>query len=397
MSTSTKALDTFGTHTLSVALIGPEEHRRHAVARILAEAQTSVTREFSSYPDLDDLPRLLDGDYDVILIELDHNPEHALELVENICGSSSVIVMVYAAKLDPEMLVRCMRAGAREFLTDPIVLGTIEEAMVRVSVRRPITRPASKPLGKLLLFLSAKGGSGVTTIASNFAVSLARESGGNAIFIDLNLPLGDAALDLGINVQYSTADALQQIDRLDFTFLSKLITKHSSGLFVLAAPDRYSEVSVSDEAVHKLLLIARQNFDYVVLDGGSRFGAVAETLIADSSTVYLVVQVGISELRNANRLISTSLKSNRNKIEIVLNRYTSRALGIDEASIAKALTMPVRWKIPNDYPAVRSAQSLATPVALNDSPISRVIRMMSRTASGLSASVPTKKRFQFFG
>jgi pilus assembly protein CpaE len=397
MSTSTKALDTFGTHTLSVALIGPEEHRRHAMARILAEAQASVTREFASYPDLDDLPRLLEGDYDVILIELDHNPEHALELVENICGSSSVIVMVYAAQLDPEMLVRCMRAGAREFLTDPIVLGTIEEAMVRVSVRRPITRPVRKTLGKVLLFLSAKGGSGVTTIASNFAVSLARESGGNAIFIDLNLPLGDAALDLGINVQYSTADALQQIDRLDFTFLSKLITKHSSGLFVLAAPDRYSEVSVSDEAVHKLLLIARQNFDYVVLDGGSRFGTVAETLIEDSSIVYLVVQVGISELRNANRLISTSLNSNRTKIEIVLNRYTSRTLGIDEASIAKALTMPVRWKIPNDYPAVRSAQSLATPVALNDSPISRVIRMMSRTASGLSAVVPTKKRFQFFG
>jgi pilus assembly protein CpaE len=396
MSTSTKAFDTLGTHTLSVALIGPETPRRHAVASALAEAQASVTREFSSYPDLDDVPRLLEAEYDVIFIELDSNPEHALELVENICGGSSVTVMVYSAKLDSEMLVRCMRAGAREFLTDPIALRTIEEAMVRAAVRRPTNRPTKKTQGKVLLFISAKGGSGVTTIASNFAVSLALESGGSTVFIDLNLPLGDAALDLGIKVQYSTAEALQQTERLDFTFLAKLLTKHSSGLSVLAAPDRYSEVALTDEAVHKLLLVARQNFDYVVVDGGSRFGAVAETLIEDSSTVYLVMQVGISELRNANRLISNSLKASQNKLEIVLNRYTSRTLGIDEASIAKALTVPVRWKIPNDYPAVRSAQSLATPVALNDSPISRVIRLMSQTVSGSSAPAPKKKRFQLF-
>jgi pilus assembly protein CpaE len=397
MLISTKTLDILGTHTLSVALIGPEERRRHAVANALAEAQASVTREFPTYPDLDDVPRLLEAEYDVIFIELDSNPEHALELVENICGSSSVTVMVYSAKVDSEMLVRCMRAGAREFLTDPIVLGTIEEAMVRASVRRPTSRPARKTLGKLLLFISAKGGSGVTTIASNFAVSLALEPGASVVFIDLNLPLGDAALDLGINVQYSTADALQHIERLDFTFFSKLLTKHSSALFVLAAPDRYREVSVSEESVHKLLLIARQNFDYVVVDGGSRLGTVAETLIESSSTVYLVIQVGISELRNANRLISNSLKATQNKLEIVLNRYTSRALGIDEASIAKALTAPVRWKIPNDYDAVRNAQSLATPVILNDSPIARVIGMMSRTACGLATLAPKKKRFKLFG
>ena len=305
--------------------------------------------------------------------------------------------MVYAAKVDSEMLVRCMRAGAREFLTDPIVLSTIEEALVRASVRRPTTRPPRKTLGKLLLFISAKGGSGVTTIASNFAVSLAGEPGASVAFVDLNLPLGDAALDLGINVQYSTADALEHIERLDFTFLSKLLTKHSSGLFVLAAPDRYREVLVSEKSVHKLLFLIRQNFDYVVVDGGSRLGTVAETLIEDSSTVYLVIQVGITELRNANRLISNSLKATQSKLEIVLNRYTSRTLGIDEASIAKALTVPVKWKVPNDYAAVRNAQSLATPVILNDSPISRVIRMMSRTACGAPAAVPKKKRFKLFG
>src|SRR5258708_30009140 len=130
---------------------------------------------------------------------------------------------------------------------------------------------------------------------------------------------------------------------------------------------------------------------------GSRFGATGKTLFEGSSTVYLVMQVGIAELRNSNRLISESLKASGAKLEIVRNRYTPRSLGIDEESITKALTVPVQWKIPNDYPAARRAQNTATPLALNDSPISRVIWQMTRTACGLPANPEKKKRFNLFG
>ena len=100
--------------------------------------------------------------------------------------------MVYSAQVYPEMLVRCMRAGAREFLTQPITPATIAEAMVRASVRRPAVRVDQKKAGgKVLIFVGAKGGSGVTTVASNFAVSLAQESDKSTILIDLNLPSGE--------------------------------------------------------------------------------------------------------------------------------------------------------------------------------------------------------------
>jgi pilus assembly protein CpaE len=393
----TKDPNAIGSNTLSVALIGPDERRRKPIASALAGLPGSVTREFSSYPELDDVPQLLEANYDVIIVELDSNTEHALDLVENICGNSSATVMVYSEQVQPEMLVRCMRAGAREFLSQPITPSTIAEALVRASVRRPMVSPAKRTKGKLLVFIGAKGGSGVTTIASNFAVSLAQESGQSTVLIDLNLPLGDAALDLGIHAQFSTAIALQNFARLDFNFLSKLLSKHSSGLFVLAAPDKYTQVEASNEAVEKLLAIARQNFDYVVVDAGSRFGATGNALFEGGATVYLVTQVGISELRNSNRLISELLKASGASLEIVLNRYTPRSLGIDEEGIAKALTVPVQWKIPSDYPAARSAQNAATPLVLNDSPISRVIGQMTRTASGQSASPQKKKRFNLFG
>ena len=394
--TTTTPPDALGNVMLSVALIGPTDSGRKALAAALGSLHGSVTREYPYYPEMDDVPRLLEGEYDVVIVELDSNPEYALELVENICGNSSVTVMVYSAQVSPEMLVRCMRAGAREFLTQPITASTIAEAMVRASVRRPSYRSTKKPAGKLMIFVGAKGGSGVTTVASNFAVSLARESGRNTMLIDLNLPFGNAALDLGLTPQYSTANALLNSDRLDFNYLSTLLTKHASGLSVLAAPDKFANVQATDAAVEKLLLVARQEFDYVVVDAGSRFDSTSKSLFEPGSTVYLVLQVSITELRNANRLITDVFKSNSVKLEVVLNRFTPRTLSIDEASITKALTMAPTWKIPGDYPAARTAQNTATPLALEDSPISRVIQQMTKSVSG-SIDVPEKKkRFNLF-
>src|SRR5580704_10208989 len=156
MSTSARGPDTLGSKTLSIALIGPEEYRRKPIASALASLQGGVTREFSFYPELDDVQRLLEDNYDVIIVELDSNPEYALELVENICGSSTLTVMVYSTQLNPDMLVRCMRAGAREFLTSPITPATIAEAMVRAAVRRPGARVEKKVGGKVFVFVGAK-------------------------------------------------------------------------------------------------------------------------------------------------------------------------------------------------------------------------------------------------
>jgi pilus assembly protein CpaE len=399
MSTSSTDSGALGTNVLSVALIGPEEQRRKVLARALAGPQTGITREFSSYPDLDDLPRLMDEDFDVVIVDLDSNPEHALDLVESICSSSGSTVMVYSAQADSELLVRCMRAGAREYLTQPFAASTIAEALVRASGRRPAGRPVKKAAGKLMLFVGAKGGSGTTTVATNFAVALAQESGKSTVLIDLALPLGDAALDLGINTQYSTVNALQNFERLDANFLSTLLTKHSTGLQVLAAPDQYSPFQVTDEAVDRLIAISRQGFDYVVVDAGSRLGMSARALFDEAASVYLVTQVSIPELRNSNRMIVEFFKASSSsslKLEIVLNRFTPRSLGIDEEHVTKALTRPAQWKVPGDYLAARRAQNTATPLILEDSPISRVVRQMARTACGLSPTADKKSRFSLF-
>jgi len=389
--------DSFGTDPLSVALIGPDEQRRRAAAYALAGCQGSEVREFTSYPPgLDDVPRLLEQRYDVIVIDLDSNPEYALELVESIGANGVATVMVYSAKADPDLLVRCMRAGAREFLTLPFAPSTMAEAMVRASARRPTTRP-KKAGGKLLVFFGAKGGAGVTTLACNFAVALAQDPSQSTLLIDLDLPLGDAALNLGLTAEYSTVSALQESARLDASFLAKLLVKHNSGLYVLAAPGKLPQYQASNESIDRLLTVARQDYDSVVVDMGSRLDFAGTALFKDSKSVYLVTQAAIPELRNSNRLIGQFFSAGGPKLEVVLNRYDPRSSGVSDDSIKKALTRDPSWKIPNDFSAVRQMQNTGTPLVLEDSSISRIIREMASTITGIPVPQEKKKGFSFKG
>jgi pilus assembly protein CpaE len=309
--------------------------------------------------------------------------------------------MVFSTRTDQELLLRCMRAGAREFLTLPFDAGVMAEALVRASALRSASQPPKKAGGSLLVFLSAKGGSGVTTLACNFAVSLAQESKKRTLLIDLNLPLGDAAINLGIQAEYSTVNALQNYSRLDGNFLSTLLVQHDSGLFVLSAPSELAPTHVSDEAIDKLLEVARQDFDYVVVDAGVRLDLQCTHLFDASATIYLVTQVGIPELRNSNRLIRQLSTEGSPKVEIVINRYDPRKMEISEEDVTTALTRPAQWKIPNNFNVVRRMQNSARPITQEDSPIARAIRQMAKSVCSstvASEPKPEKKRgFRLFG
>jgi pilus assembly protein CpaE len=245
--------------------------------------------------------------------------------------------------------------------------------------------------------MGAKGGTGVTTLACNFAVALSGDPDQSTLLIDLDLPFGDAALNLGIIAEFSTFDALQSPDRLDASFLAKLVVKHGSGISVLAAPGRFQPYQPSNESIDKLIAVARQSFDNVVVDVGSRLDMTGTALFAEASAIYLVTQAGIPELRNSNRLISQFFSDGGPKLEVVINRYEQRLTGVSEQDITKALTRPAQWRIPNDYASVRRMQIDASPLVMMDSAISRQIREMASAVTGQPAVEVKKKGFSLFG
>jgi pilus assembly protein CpaE len=382
---------------LSIAVVDSDFERRNAIAAIVNALRISgKTPKVTTLPDVGNSQMMMNQGFDVVLIAVDKEKEIALRTIEALCRSGSATPMAYSQRTDDDLLIRCMRAGVREFLLYPFGAGILEEAFGRTSSRGQLTPDTKKVVGKSFVFLGAKGGSGVTTAACNFAVSLAQESKRSTLLIDLDLPLGDAALSLGVSSEFSTIEALREADRMDGTFLAKLLSKHKSGLHILGAPGRYLRLPPPGTAVDNLLAVACKSFDYVVVDAGSKWELTDTRLFDMISTVFLVTQVGVAELRNSNRLITGCLQPYTSKLEIVLNRYTAEMLGIDDAAIESALTRPASWRIPNDYPAVRQMHNTAEP--LRESNIQRAIKKMATTASGLLDDVQEKKkRFGIFG
>ena len=379
------------TSPLSLLLIGPDADRRAALGRDLKAAHAVSLREYAHYPELDQIEEIVAMQSDVVIVELDSAPEYALEIVETLCAASAATVMVYGRGADVELMIRSMRAGAREFLTVPVSENDLGEALVRASARRS-TKNWKKSDGILSVFWGAKGGSGVTTLATSFAVASAQDLNRNALLIDFDLPLGDAALQLGLTPQYSTAEALANHSRLDANFLSRLLVKHSSGLSVLAAPGKFIKVNYTTDAVNKLLQVARQQFDCVIVDSGSRAELIDTSALGAESNLYLVSQVGLAELRNSNRIITELLQGNTARLQVILNRYSTSMLNVDEQHITRALTIPAHWRIPEAGAAARKTHETGTPLTLHDSAISRLIQQMARAASGLPAEPAAKKK-----
>jgi Flp pilus assembly CpaE family ATPase len=382
---------------LSVALIGPDARRRNSVARGVAGCRIRVDiREFSTYPpSLDDSPKILDAQFNVIFIDVDSDTELALELVESICAHGKSTVMVYSEGDDPDLMIRSMRSGVREFLTLPLEQQTLIDSLVRATTRKAEVKQIKarkKANGTLLPFIGAKPGTGVTTVACNFAVALAHAGNQSTLLIDLDMPYGDAGFNLGLKSEDTVVTALQQSSRLDGIMLSKYVVQHDSGLDVLVSGGRFPIGSSSFEALERLLTVARNRWDNIVLDLGSRLDLEETTLFKDARTIYLVSQAGITELRNANRMIGQFFGSSAHKVEVVMNRYQPRAMGLSEENITKALTKPVKWRISNDYTAVRQMQSTASPIVLDDSPISREIREMAAVVTGQPVNQEKKKK-----
>jgi pilus assembly protein CpaE len=390
--------DPFEGPFLTVAILDSDVQRRKGAAEALAGNKSLQVTEISSFPaTAADLAQLLPQTYNVVLFNVDCDRDLAFDLAEGLSANPRSYVMAYSSRTDMKMAVHVMRAGAREFFTTPVDPAEIAAAMRRAAEHYASAAPAEpKTASRLFVFLGTKGGCGVTTLAANFALALADDSAGQTLLIDFGLPLGDAAINLGIKTEYSVVSAMQLTDRLDAGLLAQLVVKHSTGLSVLASPSEFSDTPTPLESIDKLVTVARGAYDFVVVDVGSRIDLLDTSLFDKSAIVYLITQVGISEMLNANRMVSKFFFTRDHTLQIVINRYKPSDLLFDEKKITEALTRPAQWKIPDDYAAARRTRETASPMVLVDSAISRAIREMAKSASGSTGEAEKDAKRGFF-
>lgn len=298
----------------------------------------------------------------------------------------NLTVLMLCTTRSEDMLLAAMRAGIREVVVWPGArrefLAAVERAKTRAAT--PGTR---RPRGKIFAFVSGKGGSGATFLAANLGYALAAECHKKVLFIDLNLQYGDASFFLTDKDNLmSVADVARQIERLDATFLASAAVDLLPNFALLAAPeDAERGVGVAPEQVERLLDVAVQNYDYVLVDLERSIDALAMKVLDRADLIYLVMEAMLPFVRDAKRLLHAfrQLGYSVEKIRVVVNRL-QKDVGVPVKRVEKALGMSVHWMVPNDFANASASVNQGVPIVklAPGSPVSRALRDYAKELAG---------------
>lgn len=299
------------------------------------------------------------------LVIVDASDAEALEvgLLERLSRQyPAAQLMLLTGQHQPELLIAAMRAGVREVLQLPLVHRAFHEAMDRISTAAGVSAMRD---GKVLAFIACKGGSGATFISTNFGYALATLAGKKVLLIDLHGQFGDAALYVSDQKPSMTlSDVCAQIARVDGPFLESCLVHVTPGFGVLAAADDPAHArEAKPEHIDAVLRVARQHYDYILLDVGRQIDAVSLRALDVTDTIYPVLQLALPDIRDARRLLDIfrSLGYVLDHIRLIVNRY-EKGGKLRLQDLNAALGCEVMHTFPNDYVAVTDSVNQGVPV-----------------------------------
>lgn len=292
--------------------------------------------------------------------------------------------MLLTREHQQDLLIRAMRAGVREVLQLPLAHQAFHEAMDRIDIQAGVTQLRS---GKVLAFISCKGGSGATFLSANFGYALASLAEKKVLLIDLHGQFGDATLYVSDQRPSMTlSDICAQIARMDGAFLASCLVHVSPNFGVLAAADDPAHATdMKAEHMDAILHLARQHYDYIVLDVGRQIDALSLRALDSADAIYPVLQLALPDIRDGRRLLDIfrSLGYPGERVRLVVNRY-EKGGKLRLSDLEQALGAAVVHAVPNDYISATDSVNQGIPV-LQLSRTSAVARSLAELVEMVTA------------
>ncbi len=323
---------------------------------------------------------------DIVIIDDNLQDGTLLVRVRTITGTfPQASIFVLSANKDPHYIIDVMKAGAAEYLVEPVDEAALQNAIEEV--RAKLANSGRLAQGRLYSFISAKGGVGSTALSVNTASALAMSKKNAVALIDMSFQSGDASVLLDIAPQNTILDICKNIHRLDVSFLRGVMSSHSTGLNFLAAPQNPEDSEeVHCEYISNILSLSKKLFDHVVLDCTSMYvNDVSLEAFKQSDKVFVVTDMSVPSIRNTVRLCKLIKKFNvsPDKVEIIINRFIKGgALSLSE--IEKSFDKPVYWLVPNDFSDIVSSINRGIPLVKMSpaAPFSKNVSLLIQKITG---------------
>ena len=378
------------------ALMISRDAQLHDEIAAQGAARMPVLRLLERRPGLRDaVDRMLPDAPELIIVDASGIDADEADLLERLARQyPAAVLMLLTRGQQQDVLIRAMRAGMREVLQLPLVHKAFHEAMDRVDIQAGVTQMRD---GKVLAFISCKGGSGATFLSTNFAYALAALAGCKVLLIDLHGQFGDATLYVSDQKPAMTlSDICAQIARMDGAFLASCLVHVTPNFGVLAAADDPGhKVDMQPEHMDRILAVARQHYDYIVLDVGRQIDALSLRALDSADAIYPVLQLALPDIRDGRRLLDIfrSLGYPGERLRLIVNRY-EKGGRLRLADLEQALGAAVVHTVPNDYLAATDSVNQGIPL-LQLSRTSAVARSLADLVEQVTARRVTESRGLF--
>lgn len=313
-------------------------------------------------------------------------------------------VVLLRDQLDVAALAEAIRVGVRE-VVDANDANGIQNACIRsLDLSRQFTpmapaaqvmmappAPAERKKGQLITVFAGKGGCGKSTISTNLAVALSANGNRKVCLIDLDLSFGDIAIMLQLVPERSMVDAVSMSGRLDETGMRSLLTSYCTGVDTLLAPAGPADGErVNRELVSEIIELARQHFDFIVVDTPPFFSDQVLAALDVTDYYILIATPDVPSLKNLRLTLDMFdlLEYSKDRRVVVLNRADSR-VGLTQTDIERVVRNPIQGHVPStrDVPV---SINRGVPLMVEDPghPVSRAIRDVAEVGLGLGPTPP---------
>ena len=330
-------------------------------------------------------------DPQLVFLDFDQDVATAIGLARFLTdGGPQRSIIATGPVLSAQDLLEAMRAGVVEYLPKPLTDDAAKAALERATRRLGLTATSREP-GQLYAVFSPKGGAGTTSVATNLAIVLHRLTKKKTLLVDLDLELGEIAVQLGSRPRYSLSDLVQNFYRIDAGLLATYIERHASGVDFLSAPFHPESVDApGHDQIRAILHYLKRQYDYVVVDTPKSFSADSVAAFEEADRILLVSTVDVPSLRNLQRclpLLEQVAGKDRERLRLVVNRYQPDDL-ISLEDLHKTVGLKASWTLSNDYETVSRSINSGTPVAGNGgkSRYAKDLQTLGAELAGLAAS-----------
>jgi pilus assembly protein CpaE len=352
-------------NVLRLAIVDPSDSARETLKTILLGLDMVwLEAECSRYEFFADV--VAQTHPDIGVVALDADADKALKLVEQLAATSpQCSILVVSGSTDGTLILRAMRAGAKEFLPKPVKIEDLVGALERLSERQ-FGKGEGKVRGsQVIAICGSTGGVGTTSLAVNVGCALAVDAKNSVCLVDLDLSLGDADVFLDTIPDYTLVDVAQNVTRLDFTLLKRSLTKHSSGLFLLPRPVQLEDaVHVTPEDLQRMIGLLKATFTHLILDLSKGYSAIDMVALETATHVLLVTQLDLPCLRNVVRLMLSfgEISGLKDKVKIIVNRAGLDGSQISLKKAQETIGREIFWQLPNDYRTMSEVRNNGVPL-----------------------------------